>query len=68
MILQYLQIIYKNHVDMEGNIAVKNLKLANTNSGNSDEVQARDFNLNYVENFELNSMNSEFFRKAGKIH
>lgn len=58
---------YKNHVDMEGNIAVKNLKLANTNSGNSDEVQARDFNLNYVENFELNSMNSEFFRKADPL-
>lgn len=58
---------YKNHVDMEGNIAVKNLKLANTNSGNSDEVQARDFNLNYVENFELNSMKSEFFRKADPL-
>ena len=58
---------YKNHVDMEGNIAVRNLQLANTNSGNSDAVQAKDFNLNYIENFELNSMNSEFFRKADPL-
>ena len=58
---------YKNHVDMEGNIAVKNMLLANTNGGNTEKVQENDFNLNYVENFVLDSMKAEFFRLADPL-
>lgn len=58
---------YKNHADMEGNIAVKNMLLANTNGGNTGNVQENDFNLNYVENFVLNSMIDEFFRLADPL-
>ena len=58
---------YKNHVDMEGNIAVKNMLLANTNGGNTTNVQENDFNLNYVENFVLDSMKDEFFRLADPL-
>lgn len=58
---------YKNHVDMEGNIAVKNMLLANTNGGNTGNVQENNFNLNYVENFVLESMKDEFFRLADPL-
>ncbi len=58
---------YTNDVDMEGNIAVKNLLKAQTNGGNSGNVQENDFNINYVENFTWDSMKAEFFRLADPL-
>ncbi len=58
---------YTNDVDMEGNIAVKNLLKAQTNGGNTDNVQEKDFNVNYVENFDWDSMKDGFFRLADPL-